>query len=349
MARSKSPVTIYEVASQAGVAISTVSRVLNDSPDVAKDTREHVLDVIDELKYLPNRVARSLAQSGSSLIAIATPTVTTAFHNSLLKGLRSVLADVDEECDLLLFDLGSTDPHERLQSKLKGGKVDGLILAGIPVMPHLAEKLKAFYAPVILIGNHHTEFDCFYWDNTVGAEEATKHFLERGHRRIGLIRAYTDGYVQLQRIQGYRKALDEYQIKFDESLIQSGRTIKHAGFSEEHGFEAMNNLLKISPPVTAVLASSDVHAIGAWKAIRDAGKRVPEDIALVGYDDVKTSYYIGLSSIDQRIEETGRLAAERLLARQQNPSDPVRIDHKIIAELRVRRSSKYNRTLDTNA
>jgi len=344
MARdSNSPITIYEVADKAGVGISTVSRVLNDSSDVSESTRERVLKVIDELKYLPNRVARSLAQRDARVIAIATPTFTTAFHNSLLKGLRTVLADIAEECDLLLFDLGSKNPLGRLRNKLKGGKVDGLILAGIPVSPSLAKELKAFDAPVILIGNHHTEFDCFYWDDSAGAEKATIHLLKKGHRRIGLIRAYTDGYVQLQRIQGYKKALKEHKVKFDSRLIQSGSNIKHAGFSEEHGLEAMNELLKVSPPVTAILASSDVHAIGAWKAIRDAGKRVPQDIALVGYDDVKTSYYIELSSIDQRIEETGRLAAERLIALQKNPSDTTRVDHKIDPKLQIRKSSNYNR------
>ncbi|MCY4225984.1 MAG: LacI family DNA-binding transcriptional regulator [Bacteroidetes bacterium] len=341
MASSKSTVTIYDVAKNAGVAISTVSRVLNDSPDVAEDTKKRVLQVMDELKYLPNRVARSLAQRGASLIAIATPTVTTAFHNSLLKGLRSVLTDVDQECDILLFDLGSSDPLERLRSKLKGGKVDGLILAGIPVTPSLAKELKAFSAPVILVGNHHTEFDCFYWDNSDGAIQATTHLLKNGHRRIGLIRAHTDGYVQLQRIQGYQKSLKKFKVKFDEHLVQSGTNPKHAGFSEEHGFEAMNELLKLSPAVTAVIASSDVQAIGAWKAITDAKKRVPEDIALVGYDDIKTSYYIGLSSIDQSIEETGRLAAKRLLYRQKNPSDLARMDHKVPAILRIRPSSDF--------
>ena len=343
MTSSKSPVTIYDVANKAGVAISTVSRVLNESSDVSDHTRERILRVIDELKYLPNRVARSLAQPDSSVIAIATPTITTAFHNSLLKGLRTVLADVDEECDLLLFDLGSSNPLERLRNKLKGGKVDGLILAGIPVSPPLAKELKAFSAPVILIGNHHTEFDCFYWDDSSGAKKATTHLLKKGHQRIGLIRAYTDGYVQLERIRGYKKALKKFKVAFDSRLIQSGTTVKHAGFSEEHGFEAMNELLKISPPVTAILASSDVHAIGAWKALRDAGKRVPEDVSLVGYDDIKTSYYLGLSSVDQRIEETGRLAAQRLLARQKNPADPARLDQKITAELQIRASSDYNR------
>jgi len=342
MASLKSSVTIYDVAEKAGVAISTVSRVLNDSTDVADDTKKRVLQVIDELQYLPNRVARSLAQRGASLIAIATPTITTAFHNSLLKGLRSVLADVDQECDVLLFDLGSTNPLDRLRSKLKGGKVDGLILAGIPVTPSLAKELSAFNAPVILIGNHHTEFDCFYWDNSNGAVQATTHLLKNGHRRIGLIRAYTDGYVQLQRIQGYKKALEKFKVKFDKNLVQSGTNPKHAGFSEEHGLEAMNQLLKVSPEVTAVIASSDVQAIGALKAIRDAQKRVPEDIALIGYDDIKTCYYIGLSSIDQSIEETGRLAAKRLLYRQNNPSDLARMDHKVPAVLRIRHSSDLN-------
>ncbi len=345
MPRDKSRVTIYEVAHRAGVGISTVSRVLNDSANVAEDTKKQVLEAVDELKYLPDRVARSLAQRGSKLIALATPTITTAFHNSLFKGIRTVLVDSDEDCDLLLFDLGSTNPLKRLRSKLKGGKVDGLILAGIPVTPPLAKELKAFDAPVILIGNHHTEFDCFYWNDSKGAEKATNHLLEKGHQCIGLIRAYTDGYVQLERIRGYKKALKKHEVPFDSNLIQSGTTAKHAGFSEEHGFEAMNQLLQISPRITAVLASSDVQAIGAWKAIRDAGKRVPEDIALVGYDDIKTSYYLGLSSIDQRIEHTGRLAAERLIFRQKNPSESERVDQKITSKLQIRMSSDYSPTL----
>ena len=344
MANSKSQVTIYEVAAKAGVGISTVSRVLNDSPDVSEDTHKKVSKVIDELNYLPDRVARSLAQRSSNLIAIAIPTVTTAFHNSLLKGLRTVLADVNEECDLLLFDLGSTNPLERLRSKLKGGKVDGLVLAGIPVTPPLAKELVAFRAPVVLIGNHHTDFDCFYWDNHEGAEKATTHLLQKGHQRIGLIRAHTDGYVQVRRISGYKAALKKYKVTFNPKLVQIGKTTKHAGFSEEHGFEAMNQLLKVSPPITAVLASSDVQALGAWKAIQDAGKRVPEDIALVGYDDIKTSYYIGLSSIDQHIEHTGELAAKHLINCKKNPENYTRVDKKITSDLRIRRSSDYNRT-----
>ena len=141
MARKSSRVTIYDVAEQAGVAISTVSRVLNDSPDVAHQTRERVLTTINELRYRPNRVAKALAHPRSTVIAIAIPTFTTPFHNELLKGLRTVLADRDH--DLLLFDLGSANPLQKLRDTLKGGTVDGLILVGIPVDPPLAQELKA--------------------------------------------------------------------------------------------------------------------------------------------------------------------------------------------------------------
>lgn len=339
MARKSSRVTIYDVAQQAGVAISTVSRVLNESPDVASSTRARVLETIDELKYSPNRVAKSLAQPRSTVIAIAIPTFTTPFHNELLKGLRTVLAGRDH--DLLLFDLGSSDPLQRLRSKLKGGTVDGLILAGIPVDPPLARELKALRAPVILIGNHHTHFDSFFWDDTEGARNATRHLINAGHSRIGMIRAYTDGYLQLQRIRGYREALSEHRIGFDPELVQSGTTAKHAGFSEEHGFEAMQRLLQAVPCPTAVLASSDVQAIGAWKAIRDGGLSVPRDIALVGYDDIKTSYYIGLSSVDQRIENTGHSAAERLMYRLDNPGTKNRVDQRVTPALRIRYSSNH--------
>lgn len=342
MARDKSKVTIYDVADRAGVAISTVSRVLNDSPDVSDRTRLKVLEAIDELKFRPDRVAKTLAQQRTRTLAIAIPTFTTPFHNELLKGVRSRLRDLDS--DLLLFDLGSDAPHRRLINMLKRGTVDGLLLAGVPVDENLTPELKALRAPVVLVGHHHTDFDCFYWDNSAGTRAATEHLIEQGHRRIGLIRSYTDSYLQSQRVAGYREALDAHGLGFEESLLQSGVTEKHAGFSEEHGHEAMHRLLALDPPVTAVVASSDVQAIGAWKAIRDAGKRVPEDYALVGYDDIKTSKFLGLSSVDQDMENVGREAAERLLERvsREAPAEDF-ISRLIVPTLHVRESSDFRR------
>ncbi len=341
MAQDKAKVTIYDVAARAGVAISTVSRVLNDSSDVSDQTRERVWEAIEELKFRPDRVARTLAQKRTRSIAIAIPTFTTPFHNELLKGVRSKLHN--RESDLLLFDLGSVQPEETLLNFLKRGTVDGLLLAGVPVDKRLTVELKAFQAPVVLVGNHHTDFDCFYWDNDTGAKNAVDHLIERGHRNIGLIRAYTDGYLQTKRIEGYKDALEEAHLPIHEHHIQSGETEKHAGFSEEHGYEAMKKLLAAAPEVTAVFASSDVQAIGAWKAIRDAGKRVPQDIALVGYDDIKTSEYLGLSSVDQDMEGVGKMAIEQLLKRieQGNLEDPVA--QLIVPKLCVRESSALKR------
>lgn len=342
MAKRRSRVTIYDVADRAKVAISTVSRVLNDSPDVSDRTRQRVLEAIEALKFRPHRVAKALAQQVTRSLAIAMPTVTTPFHNELLKGLRGVLADKD--LDLLLFDLGSRSPLVRLLTMLKRGTVDGLLLAGIPVDASLASELKALHSPVVLVGHHHTHFDCFYWENETGAKTAIAHLVERGHTRIGMIRAYTDSYMQQLRIRGYREALQKAGLPVDEELIQSGKTEKHAGFSEEHGYEAMQRLLQIAPPVTAVFASSDVQAIGAWLAIREAGRRVPEDVALVGYDDIKTSTYVGLSSVAQNMEDVGCKAAERLLWRLDNPGAKERIDHRVTPTLHVRESSAFKRT-----
>lgn len=334
-------VTIYHVADYAGVGISTVSRVLNDSQDVAKTTRMRVLEAIRALEYRPHRGAKALAQRHILSIAIAIPTFTTPFHNEFLKGVRTTL--LHRELDLLLFDLGSRDPLGTLLRVLKRGAVDGLLLAGVPVTVELAMELRSLRAPVVLVGHHHTEIDCYYWDNAAGTKAAIGHLVAMGHERIAMIRAYTDSHLQLQRVRGFCTALKAGGLVADESLIQSGTTKKHGGFSEEHGFEAMQRLLRLRPVPTAVFASSDVQAIGAWKAIRESGLTVPGDIALVGYDDIKTSYYVGLSSVDQDMERVGRLAAERLLFRLDNFGTRERVDHRVIPELRIRESSNFDR------
>lgn len=338
MSRDKSKVTIYDVARKAGVAISTVSRVLNNSNDVSDRTKARVQKTIAELQFRPDRTAKSLAQRQNYSLAVAIPTFTTPFHNELLKGIRGSLRDA--QIDLLLFDLGSDKPEQQLLSFLKRGAVDGLLLAGVPVDEALTRELKALQAPVVLIGNHHTEFDCFYWDDLVGAEGAVNHLIALGHRRIGMIRAFTDSHLQEQRILGYRKALEQHGLPFDPALICAGRTEKHAGFNEEAGYEAMRGLLDVEPPVTAVFASSDVQAIGAWKAIRDAGMKTPDDIALIGYDDIKTSQFIGLSSMDQSMQEIGQQATALLLRRVRDGRTGKPVEQRVIPTLRVRDSSQ---------
>lgn len=333
--------TIYDVADRAGVAISTVSRVLNNSSDVSDKTRASVLEAIEELQFRPSRTAKSLAQQSTRTIAVAVPTFTTPFHNELLKGVRSRLKDID--IDLLLCDLKWAAPEATLMNFLNRGAMDGLLLTGLAITDSVRDELVRLGAPVILVGSRCDDLDSFYWDETSGSKLAVQHLIEQGHERIGLITTHHESEFRDARIQGYREALQEAGLSAPDEWIAVGHTEKHAGFSEESGYEAMQELLEVDPPLTAIFASSDVQAIGAWQAIRHSDMEVPDDFALVGYDDIKVSRFIGLSSIAQNMHDVGERAADRLLSRINSSSLPDEFVSELITpELIVRKSSQQS-------
>jgi LacI family transcriptional regulator len=336
--RDDSKTTIYDVAEHAGVAISTVSRVLNNSRDVSDSTRETVLKAIRKLQFRPNRTAKSLAQRATRTIAVAVPTFTTPFHNELLKGVRSALDGND--LDLLLCDLEWENPRATLQKFLARGAMDGLLIAGLQVDDDIAQELQTLGAPVVLIGTQWEDMDSFYWDEEPGARRAVEHLIERGHTEIGMITTpYDDNQLRNARVLGYKGALENADIPFDETMIAEGKTAKHAGFSEEAGYEAMEVLLEEHPNVTAVFASSDVQAIGAWQAIRHAEKSVPDDIALIGYDDIKISRFIELSSVAQNMHDVGEEATNVLLQRLRRSGTDRTMSKLIHPTLKVRMST----------
>ena len=331
--------TIYDVADRAGVAISTVSRVLNNSRDVSDKTRESVLDAIEKLQFRPSRTAKSLAQQSTRTIAVAVPTFTTPFHNELLKGVRSRLKGVD--IDLLLCDLKWAAPAATLMNFLNRGAMDGLLLTGLAMTEPLRDELVRLGAPVILVGSHCEDLDSFYWDETIGSKMAVEHLIGQGHERIGLITTHHESDLRDARVQGYQEALREAGLPAPNEWIAVGHTEKHAGFSEESGYEAMQTLFDVDPSLTAIFATSDVQAIGAWQAIRHHGMDVPDDFALVGYDDIKVSRFIGLSSIAQNMHDVGERAADRLLSRINRGSLPDEFVSELITpELVVRKSSQ---------
>lgn len=308
--------TIYDVASEAGVAISTVSRVLNGSSEVSDATRERVLAAIDKLQFRPQRTARTLAQQDTHSLAVAMPSFTSLFYVEMLKGVKDELREHD--IDLLLCNLGSTDPYQTLHRFLNRGAVDALLLVALPIDARLERELATLHAPVMLVGSKSDTFDCMFWDEAAGAELAVEHLVDKGHERIGFIAAHPWSYNAESRLRGYRRGLEKARVAFDPGLVVAGETEKHAGFSEEAGYEAMQRL--INKAITAVCASSDVQAFGAWSALRDAGRVVPGDVALVGYDNLKLSRYLGLSTVDQRMYEVGRKATQRLLHRMATPT-----------------------------
>lgn len=339
---SRSTATIHDVADRAGVSPATVSRVVNETGQTADATRERVLDAIEELRYRPNRTAKSLSQGATQTIAVAVPTFTTPFHNELLKGVRSRLKNVDT--DLLLCDLEWAAPEASLTTFLERGAMDGLLAAGLPIGEAVANEVKKMGGPTVLIGNRWDDIDSFYWDETNGAWIATEHLIDRGHSRVGMITTHRESPIRNARIQGYKEALKAAGIQPRDEWIAVGHTRKHAGFSEESGYEAMQSLLDTNPGIRAVFASSDVQAIGAWQALRHEGLRVPDDVALVGYDDIKISRFIGLTSVAQNMHDIGEEATDLLLNRLRKAGPSGVFTKLVTPELVVRDSSAGSAT-----
>ena len=330
-------VTIYDVAARAGVAISTVSRVLNGSSEVADATRDRVREAIRELKFQPQRIAKTLAQQTTTSLAVALPSATSLFYVELLKGVKDALRE--REIDLLLCNLGSRDPRQKLERFLDRGAVGGLLLVSLPVGDALRDRLEAMRAPVVLVGGRADGFDSFWWDDAAGAQRAVDHLLDLGHTRVGCIAAHDWSESTGPRLAGYKAALGARGIAFDPALVATGTTEKHAGYSEEAGAEAMERLLALDDPPTAVFASADVQAFGAWAYARDNGIRVPRDVSLAGYDGLKLSRFLDLTTVDQHALDTGLRATERLLARMQGEAAAGRVDVETALDLVPRGST----------
>lgn len=328
--------TIYDVADEAGVAISTVSRVLNGSNEVSDATRSRVQAAIRKLQFQPQRIARTLAQQSTTSIAVALPSATSMFYVEMLKGVKDALRDKD--IDLLLCNLGSGHPYPTLQRFLNRGAVDGLLLMSLPVEGEIGEQLLSFQAPVVLLGSRYDGLDAFWWDDRSGSHMATSYLIDLGHRRIGLITAQTWSTTAGPRLEGYKAALEEAGIPFDPALVAAGETTKHAGYSEEAGAEAMEELMSLDDRPTAVFAASDVQAYGAWSYARDNGLSVPRDVSIVGYDDLKMSRFLDLTAVTQGMHQAGILATERLLTRLRGAREE-RLDMELPLSLAVRGSS----------
>ncbi len=292
--------------------------------------------------YHPNRTARSLAQQEFHTIAVALPSFTAPFQNELLKGIRAYLRENDQ--DLLICDLGSSNQEKALHKFLSRGAVRGLLLCGFPIDDKLAGELSALQSPTVLVGYTWPAFDSYIWDDEAGAESAVTHLIENGHHKICMIRSGVDSEIQLSRIQGFRNAMERAGRKFEESSIVAGKPLYHSGFSEEDGYDAMKTILELHPDTTAVFASSDVQAIGAISALNEAGKQMPTDIALVGYDDIKTSRFVGLSSVHQSMQKIGYAAAKKLCERLDGPSSDGPEQVVIEPKLEVRASSDLKRS-----
>ncbi|MFJ9685040.1 LacI family DNA-binding transcriptional regulator [Streptomyces bacillaris] len=306
--------TLEEVAARAGVGRGTASRVINGSPRVSEATREAVEAAVAELGYVPNRAARALAGNRTDAIALVVPEPETRFFaepyfSAIVRGVGAALADT--EMQLLLTLAGNDRERRRLAQYLTAHRVDGVLLVAVHADDPLPELLEQLGMPCVISGARHAAepLASVDSDNFEGARAAVEHLVSRGRRRVATITGRLEVYGAQRRLDGYRAALATAGLPPDERLIAP------ADFTEEGGARAMRELLARRPDLDAVFAASDVMAAGARQVLREAGRRIPDDVALIGFDDsvVARHMHPPLTSVRQPIEEMGRRMAELLL------------------------------------
>jgi LacI family transcriptional regulator len=341
---SKAAVTIYDVAAKAGVGIGTVSRVLNHSQRLSPETRERVLKAINELNYQPHAFARGLARKKTLAIAAIVPFFTGYFYVELLRGIQHAVSR--HKYDLVLYtvdDLKKTASY--IRRALHERRVDGVLLISLRIPEKYSEEFQDRKLPLVLVDAWHPAHDSITVNNKDGAYRAVRHLLERGHRSIAIVNGHLESVPAQERLAGYEAALREAGVEPQKDLMLSSDELEgeaavlNDGFNKEAGYIAMQRLLKreCARP-TAVFMASDIQAMGAIKALREAGLSMPNDIAMVGFDDIELAEYLGLSTVRQPMFKMGEQAVERLLALMANPQIE-RQHFRIRTELVVRESS----------
>ncbi len=320
------PVTIYDIAKKASVGVGTVSRVLNNHPNVSAKTRERVLKIAHELNYQPHAFAQGLARKKTNAIAAIIPFFTNYFFLEVLQGIQDKMLTLGY--DIMLYGLNENDP-EQFESYLlratQKGRADGVMLFSLRLPDNFTEKYTHINQPMVLVDCYHPEFDSITVDNKAGAYAATKHLISLGHERIGMINANPISPPAQQRFEGYKTALIENKLSFGEKICKSSKIKKYDGFSREAGYASMIEMLELPKDErpTAIFVASDVQAMGALSAMGDHNLRAPDDIAIIGYDDIELSQHIGLTTVSQPMYEMGVLSVGRLLDRLANRNGSV--------------------------
>jgi DNA-binding LacI/PurR family transcriptional regulator len=326
------PATIRDVAKKAKVGVGTVSRVINDSPAVREETRLRVLAAIDELDYIPNPIARRLSTGQTLTIGVILPYLTMPSYIERLRGVQHTLAD--SEYDLVLFAI--ENPIQRdayFQNLSLKSKVDGVLLISLPPNDEQAHRLSSSNIPSVLIDGFHTDLCCVYPDDVQGGRIATQHLIDLGHRRIAYLSDFlrTPFHPSMRlRYQGYKESLAEAGIPYNPTYQIEGER------GRINARAMAKDLLSQECPPTAIFAASDTQAIGILEAAAEMGIRVPQDLSVIGYDDIRDAEYVNLTTINQHLEKSGVEGANMLLELLSNPRHHARLEQTIAVDLVVR-------------
>lgn len=339
------PVTIRDVARKAGVGVGTVSRVLNDSPLVSEDKRNRVLAAIQALDYAPSSIAQRLSRGRTMTIAVVSPFFTRRSNVERLQGIEHVLAAGGY--DLVLYNVESAQRRDEcLRTVPRRERVDGMLIVSLAPTDDEVARFTSTGVPTVLIDAFHPELSTVQIDDVAGAMSAVDHLIGLGHRRIAYIgETLTDNMFRSQPTQdrylGYRQSLAAAGIEFDPDLHRQGRY----GWRDSN--RMANELLRMDHLPTAIFAYSDTMAMGALEAIRESGWHTPDDISLVGYDDVEITQYFQLTTVRQPLYETGARGAE-LLMEMVDSGNRLPVEHIYLpTELIVRRTTAAPRAQTT--
>lgn len=316
--------TLDDIARLTGVSRSTVSRVVNDHPNVKASVRKRVLEVIQNTGYHPNAAARTLASQHSRMIGLVLPrSVSSFFADPYFPRLAQGIAQACNQYDftLALFLVGTKEDEEKIFPRVaRKGLLDGILLQSGQIGDQLIDRLLASNIPLVIAGRPFQTQNISYIDvdNLQAACNAVRHLVRLGYQRIGTITGMANSTVTIDRKDGYIMALAEAGRDVDESLIVEG------DFTEAGGYAAMQQLLKANPD--AVFAASDIMALGAMRYAREAGRRIPDDIAFVGFDDLPIVPLPDppLTTVHQPIYQFGFKAVEILIDLIENGIMPAR-------------------------
>jgi LacI family transcriptional regulator len=307
--------TMRDVAERAGVSVTTVSHVINETRPVSRELKERVLAVMHELGYQPNLLARGLRRGETCTIGVVVPDSTNPYFAEVTRGVED--CSFGEGYSVILCN-SDGDPHkEQIYANVLAEKqVDGIIFVSVALAEAQVCALQGQEVPVVVINRKvpWASFDSIMTDNARGGWLATQHLLELGHRRIGCITGPSDLTPSAERIDGYRRALEESGLTVDDRLVIKG------GFNFDGGYAAARVLLALPDRPTALFACNDLMAVGAMRAAQELGLEVPNDLSVVGYDDIELVSFITppLTTIYQPKHEIGVVAATMLLERMQD-------------------------------
>ncbi|WP_123054455.1 LacI family DNA-binding transcriptional regulator [Clostridium sp. JN-1] len=306
--------TIKDISKMAGVGVSTVSRVLNNHPDVKEETREKVLRVIDKVNYVPNNSARNLKRNTSNNIGVLIKGIHNPFFSEMTKFIEEKIAEKEYS---MILHYNNTNPNdfEIAVEFIKEKRLKGLICLGGYFNNLTKNQLKDLDTPIVFtsidsIKNvDNSLFSSVTIENKKAAFDAVNYICSLGHRNIGVITSCEKNTsVGRLRLEGYKEALIQNNIEYNKEFSEKGE------YTFEAGFNAANKLLDKNLNITAIFASSDIMAIGASKAILKRGLRIPEDISIVGFDGIEYAKYFhpSITTIRQPVEDMGEKSADIL-------------------------------------